>query len=167
MRGIIRLLSIQENIMTQFLMARSMNVFLFVFVAILVLEISVCTMQLYLFIPNLKTCALSPVTPAADCQHGFGDYFFYLGDDTTAVLDNLLSFMVLFNYIIPISLYVTIGNVTCLQHIESSFKFMIKFQNYKSFSGVCFSNGIPNYIALFRKKEPFVIHRILTKSWAK
>lgn len=72
---------------------RSMNRYLLVFMGLLALEIALCTMQKYLFLSNL-------------------DGAFYLGENETVsvvrVLADISAFLVIFSYIVPISLYTTL-----------------------------------------------------------
>ncbi|XP_046657252.1 phospholipid-transporting ATPase IF-like [Daphnia pulicaria] len=72
---------------------RSMNRYLVVFMGILALEIVLCTMQKYLFLSNL-------------------DEAYYLGEkeevSLVGVLADLSAFLVIFSYIVPISLYTTL-----------------------------------------------------------
>ncbi|XP_046454878.1 phospholipid-transporting ATPase IF-like [Daphnia pulex] len=72
---------------------KSMNYFLLAFLVLLILEIALCTMQKYLYQPQLTDAfylgALPPTT--------FG-----------RVMQDVASFLIIFNYVIPISLYVTL-----------------------------------------------------------
>lgn len=98
-----------------------MNYFLLAFLIILLLEIGLCTMQKYLYQPSL-----SEFWPSfhLSCINWMKQHFvcvnstenaFYLGElpATTfgRVMGDLASFLIIFNYVIPISLYVTLGNL--------------------------------------------------------
>ena len=118
---------------------RSMNYFLLVFLGLLILEISLCTMQKYLFLPNLskdikfllilfliifdrkyikhlnlhnlRLILLRSLYYMFSFDQLGGAHYLQANLIATAseVWNDLASFLILFNYVIPISLYVTLG----------------------------------------------------------
>lgn len=95
-----------------------MNGFLLFFLLILVLEIAVCTSLKYNMwasdtIGN-KMCTLCVITILIDVLLNTA-HAWYLNANHTApvrdVLQDVFSFLIVFNYIIPISLYVTLGSL--------------------------------------------------------
>lgn len=85
---------------------------------LLALEMALCTMQKYLYLPKLGKYFSSRETMIRSnyCQYQFElDEAYYLGDkedvDLVGVLADLSGFLVIFSYIVPISLYSTLGRV--------------------------------------------------------
>ena len=102
-----------------------MNYFLLAFLVLLVVEIILCTIQKYVYQPNLGEFMFLTNHHTLS-QHIFFNYesvnAFYLGKlpDTSVgtVLQDMASFLIIFNYVIPISLYVTLGK--CSRFVNSA-----------------------------------------------
>ena len=96
-----------------------MNRYLLVFMGLLALEIALCTMQKYLFLSNLGNVLhlnLHVVTSNNFSVYRLdSDGAYYLGEkediSLVGVLADLSSFLIIFSYIVPISLYTTLGKL--------------------------------------------------------
>lgn len=87
-----------------------MNIFLLVFLGILVLEVGICTLQKYFYLPYLGEEQFKYFYHIYLCNNFLTEGADYIPlESQKKIFTDLASFMVIFNYIIPISLYVTLG----------------------------------------------------------
>ena len=82
--------------------------------------------------------------------------------DITAsgVFQDLAAFLILFSYVIPISLYVTLGLKSNLKFSRPNKSYLLFYiiKNCKSSLGACSLHGIKNCIAQSLTNQLFAIH---------
>lgn len=102
-----------------------MNWFLIVFLILLIVEVMLCTLEKYVLqASSLGRTMKYILFQLILLQLLLGDAFYLFGliKETSfrSVVGDMASFLIIFNYVIPISLYVTLGKKTATHHQPQS-----------------------------------------------